>query len=101
MNHYTSLDASADPLPSRRVLARRLYYRPIRHFFYLYFQRRGFLDGEEGFLWSAYMAIELFFILAKQWERALPEPQRYGWRRDPPPASTILPASRPAPAPPA
>lgn len=42
-----------DPVTKRRALKRfaaRVGFRPVFRFIYLYFFRRGFLDGKEGFL---------------------------------------------------
>jgi len=51
-----------------KKFARRLPFRPLLRFLYIYVWQKGFLDGREGFLLHLYHAIYVSWKYAKAWE---------------------------------
>lgn len=62
----------------RRALKERVWFRlpmrPAIRFLWLFFIKRGFLDGRRGFVFCGLIAIYDFFIDVKVWERRLRAP---------------------------
>lgn len=62
---------SFDALLRRRALrrlSRKLPFRPLMRFLYMYVLRRGFLDGRAGFIYCKLLSIYEFMIIAKKRE---------------------------------
>lgn len=53
---------------SLKALARRLPFRPLLRFLYIYVWQKGFLDGREGYYFARLHAIYEFLIVAKTYE---------------------------------
>jgi len=53
---------------SLRALARRLPFRPLLRFLYIYVWQKGFLDGREGYYFAMLHATYEFLIVAKTYE---------------------------------
>jgi len=53
---------------SLRNLARRLPFRPLLRFLYIYIWQKGFLDGREGYYFARLHASYEFLIVAKTYE---------------------------------
>jgi len=68
MNRYTTLSAAEAHCPARWCLC-RLLLRPPVTFFRMYFLKRGFLDGLEGFVLSFLSSVHVFLKYAKVLER--------------------------------
>jgi len=73
---YVALDPSAKVAhgPSRarsivRYWARRVPFRPLLRFLYVYVWNRGFLDGREGYYFARLHALYEFLSVAKTYER--------------------------------
>ncbi len=67
-NRYTTLGAEDLHASGRRFRSSDLLIRPLVHFVKMYFIRRGFLDGIEGFLLSVLSSAYTFTKYAKLWE---------------------------------
>jgi glycosyltransferase involved in cell wall biosynthesis len=81
MNKYSSLGAQMAAQKSRRGFSLiNIVIRPWLTFFYNYFLRLGFLDGEEGLLLHFYHAVYVSWKYAKVWEISKKDdsPQRRG-----------------------
>ena len=60
--------SSSDPVRRRRALKRlaaRVPLRPLARFVYLYFFKRGFLDGRPGLIFCLLRAAQEIHIVAK------------------------------------
>jgi glycosyltransferase involved in cell wall biosynthesis len=53
---------------SLKTLARRLPFRPLLRFLYIYVWQKGFLDGREGYYFARLHAVYEFLIVAKTYE---------------------------------
>ena len=53
---------------SLKTLARRLPFRPLLRFLYIYVWQKGFLDGREGYYFARLHATYEFLIVAKTYE---------------------------------
>jgi hypothetical protein len=53
---------------SLKNLARRLPFRPLLRFLYIYIWQKGFLDGREGYYFARLHASYEFLIVAKTYE---------------------------------
>lgn len=58
----------ADLKRSLKNLARRLPFRPLLRFLYIYIWQKGFLDGREGYYFARLHAAYEFLIVAKTYE---------------------------------
>jgi glycosyltransferase involved in cell wall biosynthesis len=68
-----------DPLKRKRaikILSAKIPLRPFASFLYLYFIKRGFLDGYPGFLYAALIMAHHIHILAKCRERNVCGPRQ-------------------------
>ena len=53
---------------SLKTLARRMPFRPLLRFLYIYVWQKGFLDGREGYYFARLHAVYEFLIVAKTYE---------------------------------
>jgi hypothetical protein len=53
---------------SLKMVARRLPFRPLLRFLYIYIWQKGFLDGREGYYFARLHATYEFLIVAKTYE---------------------------------
>ena len=53
---------------SLKAFARRLPFRPLLRFLYIYVWQKGFLDGREGYYFARLHAVYEFLIVAKTYE---------------------------------
>ena len=71
LNRYTNLHAGE--LAARKVPKNALYllvyttYQPLRAFANLYLRHRGYLDGLQGFIWTAFSAFHFPIAYFKYW----------------------------------
>jgi glycosyltransferase involved in cell wall biosynthesis len=70
MNDYTSLDVSnrLKERPGTRASWHNLFLNPLSHFLRMYFSKRGFRDGFQGFLLAFLDATYSMVMYAKLWE---------------------------------
>jgi hypothetical protein len=66
----TSLDAASES-STTIVLAAGAISRPLARFFYVFFWRRGFLDGRYGFLYALMLAVYEGMIAVFAWDFVL------------------------------
>ncbi len=67
-NHYTSLAADELKTKNKNFSIWSLIIRPAAVFFKMYFIRRGFLDGIQGFILAVFSSAYVFTKYAKLWE---------------------------------
>ncbi len=68
MDRYTTLEAKRLFEHNFKFKRRFLITKPWRGFKKVYFKRRGYRDGMQGFLFCVFTAIYRFLIYAKLWE---------------------------------
>lgn len=69
MQHYSDLHAEGD---TKKASIWKAFFRGIFAFFKSFILKRGFLDGQEGFLISVYNGQTTFYKYLKVWERSSP-----------------------------
>jgi glycosyltransferase involved in cell wall biosynthesis len=67
-NHYTSLAAEELKIKNKKFSVWSLIIRPAAVFFKMYFIRRGFMDGIQGFILAVFSSAYVFTKYAKLWE---------------------------------
>lgn len=67
MQHYSDLHAKGD---TKRASVCKAFFRGMFAFFKSFILKRGFLDGQEGFLISLYNGQTTFYKYLKVWERS-------------------------------
>jgi len=68
LDRYTRYEADEMRKQGRRFRWHHLVIWPWLVFFHRYVWLQGFRDGWRGFIYSAYMAVYVFFYMAKLWE---------------------------------
>jgi len=68
LNKYTSLEAEKYVLSGKKYSLFNLLFRPFWVFIRLYFIKKGYLDGIQGFFLCYMMAFYRFSLLAKVWD---------------------------------
>lgn len=67
-NRYTYLEANEMIKNGKKFRSYKVLFYPIALFIYMYFLRRGFMDGMHGFLLSVFSSFYEFIKYVKLWE---------------------------------
>lgn len=68
LNKYTSLEAEKYVVSNKKFSLFNLLFRPLWVFIRLYFLKKGYADGMQGFMLCYMMAFYRFSLLAKVWD---------------------------------
>ncbi len=71
MNRYTSLEVEdkLERIGNKKILWYDILFHSLSRFFRMYFVRKGYKDGQTGFLVCFFSSVYLFVLYAKIWEQ--------------------------------
>ncbi len=73
-DRYTSLEVMSRARKRKKISLAYLFFEPLYHFYKVFILRKGFLDGLEGFLASAFSSFYRLVAYAKVWEHKIMNP---------------------------